>query len=484
MAFTSTDMIISNLIHDAEFNVQVLPYLKKEYMVGSKPHEYLYDKIKKYCYDHQVPPTIDAIEVIMSTDLKILQDDEFEKEVHGLLEKITNHICAEDSLEFRIQRAQEHCQFIAAEEGAEFCSDIIDSINQGEDKYSHEDLVKTMQDVCDIDFNPDSGELLDEGLEEFWDWLHDNSEYIPTTIQLLDEALGGGLYKGELTVIAGPMNAGKTLVTCDLAARFMKQSRNVLYVSKENIKNKIKQRIYSNLLHMGQSTMKSIIENPKMKFVERAKKILKSYGKLVVKYDNTNTFSASDVKKVIQTNEKRIGIKFDIVIVDNLYNLASDQGYVNRLDTHQKLPKICEEIRNIAQVTNTHIVSPHQIALVKGGDPLHPDEKDLALAKSISWVVDNLIMIGVDEHYRKNRWLMINLAKDRSTGSKGLNFVIGVDVQHQCTFELEKQPETASPDLSEKEEPQRTTRTRKSKEEPSRGSKRTRKVSRKKIELI
>ncbi len=213
MAFTSTDMIISNLVHDSEFNVQVLPYLKKEYMVGSQPHEYLFDKIKKYYTDHHVSPTIDALEVMMSTDLRILQDDELEKEVRDLLDKVSTHICADDSIEFRINRAQDHCQFIAAEEGAELCSDIIDSINQSEGKYTHEDLVKTMQDVCDIDFNPDSGELLDEGLEEFWEWLHDNSEYIPTTIKLLDEALGGGLYKGELTVIAGPMNSGKTLVT-------------------------------------------------------------------------------------------------------------------------------------------------------------------------------------------------------------------------------------------------------------------------------
>ena len=232
--------------------------------------------------------------------------------------------------------------------------------------------------------------------------------------------------------LAGPQNSGKTLITCDIAARFIKSGRNVLYISKENNNKRIRQRLYSNILGMSRSQLMDVKRFPKSLFVKKAKDTIKMHGKFVVKYDSTDKFTTADIKRLIKVNEKKYNIKFDIVVVDNLYNVRSFEAHVNRWETHRQLPKICEEMRNVAETCKIHMISPHQISL-KDKNNINPDEHDLALAKSISWVVDNLITIGVNDYYRKMNIVIINIEKDRITGSKGNNFPLGIDKATQST---------------------------------------------------
>nr|WP_240922772.1 ATPase domain-containing protein [Thermococcus sp. Bubb.Bath] len=49
----------------------------------------------------------------------------------------------------------------------------------------------------------------------------------------MDELLGGGIYEGSITLIAGPTGSGKTILALNLASNLSKSGKKVLYIAYE-----------------------------------------------------------------------------------------------------------------------------------------------------------------------------------------------------------------------------------------------------------
>ncbi|WP_342764676.1 ATPase domain-containing protein [Thermococcus sp. Bubb.Bath] len=54
-----------------------------------------------------------------------------------------------------------------------------------------------------------------------------------TGIPGMDELLGGGIYEGSITLIAGPTGSGKTILALNLASNLSKSGKKVLYIAYE-----------------------------------------------------------------------------------------------------------------------------------------------------------------------------------------------------------------------------------------------------------
>ncbi|ASJ10409.1 ATPase [Thermococcus sp. P6] len=63
--------------------------------------------------------------------------------------------------------------------------------------------------------------------------LLNSSERISTGIKELDDLLGGGIYRGSLTMITGPTGSGKTILAFTIASAVAESGKNVLYVTFE-----------------------------------------------------------------------------------------------------------------------------------------------------------------------------------------------------------------------------------------------------------
>ncbi|KKN83789.1 hypothetical protein LCGC14_0294420 [marine sediment metagenome] len=74
---------------------------------------------------------------------------------------------------------------------------------------------------------------------------HSNNfrEAIPLGLELFDEALEGGIHPGDLAIVAGPTNLGKSMLLCYLAASAYKANRRVLYLTYELSRVQIGERI-------------------------------------------------------------------------------------------------------------------------------------------------------------------------------------------------------------------------------------------------
>jgi len=73
---------------------------------------------------------------------------------------------------------------------------------------------------------------------------------IPLGIDLFDEALEGGVEAGDLAVIAGPTNLGKSQFMCYLAVSAYKANKRVLYLTYELGREIIGERILTGLLEI------------------------------------------------------------------------------------------------------------------------------------------------------------------------------------------------------------------------------------------
>ena len=71
---------------------------------------------------------------------------------------------------------------------------------------------------------------------------------IPLGMEQLDNALEGGVSPGELAIVAGPTNLGKSMFLCYLASEAYKRNQRVLYMTNELSRLKIGERILQALL--------------------------------------------------------------------------------------------------------------------------------------------------------------------------------------------------------------------------------------------
>lgn len=86
---------------------------------------------------------------------------------------------------------------------------------------------------------------------------------LKSSIAGLDKALGGGFGYGEGSLIAGCNAAGKTVIACQLAYDFIRDGRNVIYVTTEQPPEELVSRIVSNALSIKYEmfTMRDEVKN-------------------------------------------------------------------------------------------------------------------------------------------------------------------------------------------------------------------------------
>lgn len=431
---SSIDMILSNLIHDKFYFMNVIPFLEESFMDDGGSRLYIYKKIKENYEKLRSPLSIDAIKVILSKDFSVIENgDNFYKEILETLDIISEHICSEESLEFRLDQTKDHCQKIASEDAMEICSEMKEDINNGGIKYNYKDILNKFKEVTEIDFSPDQASGIDDDIDEFYEDIHNKDTFISTGISQIDKWFGGGVVRGECTMIAGPQNAGKTHLSISILCEFIRNSKNGLYISRENNKIRIKQRAYCNLLGISREEMLEI--KNKDKLFDMISEVCKDTGRFDVIYDSTDNFTTEDIERIIKVNEYKYNIKYDIVVIDNLYNVESRDSNINKKPSSELYTHVTNEIRNIGSPRrcNTHMLLTHQLDLSEK-DRLHPTEHDLARCKGVSWVLDALLTLGENKLYRDKGWVMVNNVKERITGTRGESFLLGLDKDHQKTY--------------------------------------------------
>lgn len=198
---------------------------------------------------------------------------------------------------------------------------------------------------------------------------------IPTGIEVIDQASGGGLGRGELGSIAAPSGFGKTMYMTSLANSYIAKGMNVLYIALEELNGQMFQRLtrgmlgkidaeYPNILKSFKENQGGSIErltwtNNLATLIEHETyaKVLHSYeeakgnklGELVFTRYSPNTVTVPDLRQIISNIITTQGKEIDVIFVDYPDLLEYDESAGESASGG----RLYEDLRAITQEFNT-----------------------------------------------------------------------------------------------------------------------------------
>ncbi len=346
------------LYHHAIKNVDYLNLIKKEYF-ESEHIKILFSVVKAYFTKYTKIPSqntihhlldrkelleklpISAVDMIYDVDMSKYDEDFLERRMRAFIRHKAFQVSWKDAYEyFKTQDITE---------------DNIEMVVNT--------VLKNFNEKNSITFTTDSG------LEIF-----DPTSHLPdissarksTGYDYLDLVSSGGMAMGELWLLMGRTNIGKSIWLCNLAKNFICQGHNTVYISLEMGEKDILARIGSNMFSVPiLDYYKNVDSDTAKKRINDFKKsqgfLTENLGKLWIKRFPGSSFSTLDLQSFIINNiEKTNNVKVDVVIVDYI-NLMQNWRNPNSEDSYKTVKKISEDLRSSAISNDWIIVTATQV---------------------------------------------------------------------------------------------------------------------------
>lgn len=257
---------------------------------------------------------------------------------------------------------------------------------------------------------------------------------IPFTWDYWNSISSGGLDPKTLHVYIGFTNVGKSIVLCNDAAAFVRQGKNVLFISCEMSEEKVIRRIGANLFDMTLDNYDKMVDSPSS--VRRQMKTLTDgsfmpLGKLYVKQYPTGECTALDIERYVKEIEEQEKFKVDVVIVDYL-GIMCDYRNPNTENTYLKGKHISEDLRAVAIKHDLIIDTAAQIGR-SAGDSSDINITDISESMGVMHTADSSIgLIQTEEmRYGVNNdgtpYYWFKILKVREGEGKDTKFKVNID---------------------------------------------------------
>lgn len=338
--------ILSNVLYnDAYFRI-VWPHLRSEYFINQE--RTVFNIITRYQEEHKSIPSKNAMIINLESMTKISQD-EFDR-AKDLINSLET---TPEDLSWLVQETEKYCKDKAIYNATSRAIEIQENAFLPRDEQDKRlpdvgAIPELLQKAISISFDTAVGHDFFEDYEARWMSYREKLAKIPFGIKILDMITKGGVEKKTLNLIMAGVNVGKSLGLCQLAASYMTQGKNVLYVSMEMSQEMVAKRIDANLLDVSMddiddgvitySTYKSRIEALNNK----------GLGKLIVKQFPTGGASVNHINALLNELWTKKQWKPDVIIVDYLGIMASSRIKVYSENSYTLVKAIAEELRGLA----------------------------------------------------------------------------------------------------------------------------------------
>ena len=221
-------------------------------------------------------------------------------------------------------------------------------------------LIQAASEVC-LDDGDDDLDLLEDYETEVF-MPEAPGSIISTGVTDLDDMLFGGFRREEMDVFLAGTNGGKSLMLQNLGVNFIEQNLNVFYATLEMSQKSVGRRMSSMITGMGTVAIKLDLAMAKSKFGEKTKDAKESGQKTVIRKFPGSGTTTNDIKAALEKSEKKHGVKFDVLLVDYIGKMDSDQFNKsnNNLGAYDRDNVISDELRNLAFDKNMLVVTAAQ----------------------------------------------------------------------------------------------------------------------------
>lgn len=420
--------ILKALLDNELYMRRVIPFIKEEYFTGTEA--LIFTKIYQFINKYNTAPSIDALEISFQND-KEIPENHF-KELGEITSELRNR-SVEKSLEWLLNTTEEFCKNKAIYNSILKSIKIID----GTDKTLSQGSIPTLlQEALAVCFDTSVGHNYFEDAEKRHDFYNQPLNKLEFSLAMLNKITDHGIRKKTLTIIMAPTGVGKTLVMCHLASDWIKQGKNVLYISMEMEEYSIAERIDANLLDCNINKVRDI---PKAAFSDRVKKIVdKTRGKFIVKEYPTSTAHVNHFRTLL--NDLQLKQKFipDVILIDYLNICASSRFKPgSNVNSYTIIKGIAEELRGLAVEYDVPIVSATQSNRAGYGNS-DTELTDTSESMGLPMTVDYMwALISTEELENLNQIMFKQLKNRYGDPSKNKRFVMGIDRPKMKLYDLE-----------------------------------------------
>jgi replicative DNA helicase len=251
-------------------------------------------------------------------------------------ERILNQTLMHDGIV--VQQAT--TEFIKQQEIRKWAEGVLAKVKTGEirSKTFLPEFDEKMQKIALIGNTEDNGSDATEGLDKAL--MKEFRKTIPTGVGVIDTLTGGGLGKGEIGLILTPSGVGKTTLLTKIANTARAHDYNVCQIIFEDTEEQIKRKHVTIWTGIPLSELDERNDEALQKANDHIAHM--NPGKLKVKKFSQENTTMTDIKDWILREQKKTGIKFDIIILDYLDCLESHKKVNDRNEAELQIVKSFE----------------------------------------------------------------------------------------------------------------------------------------------
>lgn len=412
-------LILNLLVKDSEYSKKVQPHLQSEFFTN-KSEKVVFETIDSFIKKYGKLPPRDVIQLELDNVDGLTQDD------HIDAKKIATATYADEyeyDLTWMVDETEKFCREKAIYNAI---MQSVQIINGDDKKFSLGQIPHILQDALGITFDKNVGHDYFENMADRYDFYNKKEVRLKTSIDLLNKITDGGFPKKSLCLFIAQSGGGKSAVKCSLAADFIRNGHNVLYITMELAEERIAERIDANLMNLPIRAVKDLSETMFIDKVTALKS--KTDGNLIIKEYPTGVGSTTHFRALLDELKSKKDFVPEIIMVDYL-GICASAKYKNAAGinsyTYQK--SVSEELRALAVETNTLLITSVQTNRT-GFNSSDFDIESISDSSGILMTADLLLAIIRTEELDEMNQIIIKQLKNRfGDPNYYKRFIVGLD---------------------------------------------------------
>ena len=424
-------LILENLIYNENYSSIVGIFLKPDYFKENAEKQ-VFIEIQKHITEYNTPPSKEVLSV------KLNNREDLNESAFKSCEELLKSLNAKtDDEQWLTEETEKWAKNQAVYNG------IVQSISilEGKDDIHSKDAIpEILTEALAISLDKSIGHSYVEDGEDRWEFYHKTETKIPFDMVMLDKITNGGISPKTLTVLLGGTGVGKTLVKTHLASQYIKQGKDVLYITMEMSEERIAERIDANLMDIDIGDLHIL---PKDKFQQKLDNM--NVGRLVIKEYPTAGAHVGNFRALIRELQIKKGFTPQVIILDYLNICSSSRvKWAANMNTYIYIKSIAEEVRGLAVECNVPIITSSQLNR-EGYTSSDPDLSNTSESFGLPATADLMLaIIAKDDGTGVNNQILFKQLKNRySDISINSKFLVNVIKKRMKLEDIEENDQPA-----------------------------------------
>jgi len=427
-------IILANLVNNDGFRRKVVAFLKPEYFTEPNQRR-LFTQITEYFQTYNSTPTEKAMSILLDKLTNISETEN--KESQTELGEVYKHQCTETE-QWLVDETEKFCKDKALYNAIYEAIEIIGSPNK---KKSKDSIPEILQKALGISFDLNVGHEYFDDADERFKYYNSKELHLPFDIDYLNKITDGGVTPKTLNVVMAPPGGGKSIFLCHVSASYLKQNKNVVYITCEMSEERIAERIDANLMDINVGDVKLLPESTFKAKLNRVKQTTK--GKLIIKEYPNGTLNALQIQCLLDELKIKKNFIPDVLVIDYLNICVSNKHSASSgANSYTIVKSISEEFRAIGVVNNIPIWTATQFNR-SGVDNSDPNMTNIAESMGTAHTADLMVAIVSTDELDSMQQVMIKQIKNRYNDSTvHKKFIVGLDKAKMKFFDVSEKAQS------------------------------------------